>query len=103
MYVKNSHEVRDALAFDDGRDAGAVALVEALRVPDLDVVEAAGDDDVTLEPGVLAQVLRHGDAPLLVRSDLHGTREEGAGGLAWVPRSRASRSFRATRSNSLDG
>ena len=99
-----SEEVVDAFAADDGGDALRVALGEHLRVPDLEVVEVAGDDHLTLEPGVLAQVRRDRDPALLVGRDLDRAGEERAGGLALrAPRSRASRSLTATRSNSSTG
>src|SRR5262249_46642783 len=71
-------EVVDALAFDDGRGPDAVALAEARRVPEFEVVVLAGDDDVAVERGVLPQRLRDGDAALLVGCDVDRTREERA-------------------------
>ena len=51
-------------------------------IPELDVVEVAGDDHVAVEAGVLAQVLRDRDPALLVGRDLHRAGEERPGGLA---------------------
>src|SRR4051812_37018899 len=76
------HEVVDALAADDRRGALLVALAEVLGVPNLDVIEVAGDDHLSLELGEGAQMCRDGDPALLVGSDLDRAGEIRPRGLA---------------------
>ncbi len=59
-------------AVDVGGRGRAHERPPAVLRPDLRPVEVSDDDDLAVEPGVLAQVLRDDHPPLLVRRDLRG-------------------------------
>src|ERR1700730_14186235 len=74
----------DPFARGHRRDAFGVAFAEQLRVPDLDAVERARDDDLSIEGCVLAEMWRDRDATLAVRHGRTGAREERAGSLPFA-------------------